>query len=101
MLAIFDLLRSLNSSNLTKSNNINETKETRENLVIKFAKDIKYFDFIYENFDNFSIVNVERHVFYCDLYIFVDCLKNLTREFVKKQRIREFVSSCLREKSLI
>jgi len=86
MLAIFNSTELLDLLNSIKVNNINDTKE-KENLVIKFAKNIEYFDFIYENFNNFSIVNVERYVFYRNSYVFVDRLKNLTREFVKEQRI--------------
>ncbi len=33
--------------------------------------------------------------------MFVDRLKNLTREFVKKQQIRELVFDCLRKENLI
>lgn len=72
-----------------------------KNLIIKFAKDINYFDSIYKNFDNLIIVNIRRYVFYCNLYMLVDRLKNLTREFVKKQKIREIVFDCLRRENLI
>jgi len=95
------LSRPLNSLNSTKSNSINKIEETQKNLIIKFAKDIKYFNSIYKNFDNFLIVNIRRYVFYCNLYMFVDRLKNLTREFVKKQQIREIVFDCLRKENLI
>jgi len=100
MLVVFDSIRFSSSSSLIGANGINNTKEN-PTLVIKFAKDIEYFDSIYENVNNFSIINAKRYVFYRDLYVFVDCLKNLARKFVKEQRIRELVSSCLRSESLI
>ncbi len=46
---------------------------------IKILKKLIFFDSKYDeliNIDN-SIVNVEKHVFYCDVYAFVDRLKNL------------------------
>lgn len=69
---------------MIKFDDMNEIEKIKKNLVIKFAKDIEYFDSIYENFNNFSIINVERHIFYYNLYVFVDRLKNLTKEFVEE-----------------
>lgn len=83
-------------------NDVNDIEEnSREISIIKFAKDIEYFDSIYENSSNFFIVNVERHIFYRNSYVFVDRLKDLTKEFIEEQRIRKLVSNCLRDESLI
>ena len=48
-------------------------------LIICFAKNVKFFDFDYEDINNSVIVNVDRHVFYKNVYIFDDRLKNLTK----------------------
>lgn len=74
MFLVFD---SLNSFNLLKANDVNNIEEN-STLIIKFVKDIEYFDSIHKDVNNFLIVNVERYIFYCDLYVFVNRLKNLT-----------------------
>jgi len=80
MFVVFD---SLNSFNLLKANDVNNIEEN-STLIIKFVKDIEYFNSTHKDVNDFLIVNVERYIFYCDLYVFVNHLKNLTREFVKK-----------------
>jgi len=80
MFVVFD---SLNSFNLLKANDVNDIEEN-STLIIKFVKDIEYFNSTHKDVNDFLIVNVERYIFYCDLYVFVNHLKNLTREFVKK-----------------
>lgn len=74
MFVVFD---SLNSFNLLKANDVNNIEEN-STLIIKFVKDIEYFDSTHKDVNNFLIVNVERYIFYCDLYVFVNRLKNLT-----------------------
>ena len=69
-------------------------------IIIKIVDDIKYFDFTYENEKNNSIVNVNRHIYYRDIFIFVDKLKNLKKSFIDAQ-FRKFVVFCLRNEILI
>lgn len=78
------------------------TKEFRL-VLIKSTKNIDYFDFAYENliYTNVSIINVERHVFYRDVYVFIDRLKNLAKDFVDEQKVKKLILDCLRDASLI
>ena len=99
---------SLDSSSLVESSNLvdidaSTANDEQPSLIIKSAKDVRYFDSSYENNSNFTafIVNVERHVFYRDVYVFVDRLKDLVKEFIDEQRIKKLVSDCFRDSSLI
>ena len=65
--------------------------------VIRFAEDVGFFNFDYADVDNFVIVNVGRHVFYRDVYVFGDKLKNFAKGFIGEQRMRELISRCLRD----
>ena len=68
--SFFDLFNSLNSSN--NENNIDNNEKYKSN-------NIEYFDFEFEksiNIDNL-IVNFNRYIFYRDIYVFVNRLKNL------------------------
>ena len=67
---------------------------------LRSTKNIEYFDFIYENFDNSMIVNVDRHFFYRNVYNFIDKLKKLKKK-IFEFKMKEFVSSCLRDEILI
>ena len=71
--------------------------------IIKSVENIDYFDLNYNDDFNStaSIVNVERHVFYRDVYVFVNKLKNLAKDFTSESKIKKFVLDCLRESSLI
>ena len=69
-------------------------------VVIRTINDIEYFDSTYENEKNNSIVNVDRYIYYRDVFIFVDRLKNLKKNFVDA-RVRELVVFCLRNETLI
>ena len=67
---------------------------------LRSTENIEYFDFTYENFDNSMIVNVDRHVFYRNVYSFIDKLKELKQNSFEF-KIKELVSSCLRDEVLI
>ena len=64
--------------------------------IIHFAKNVKFFNFDYENVNNSVIVNADRHVFYKNVYIFNDKLKNLTKNFIDEQRMRKLILKCFR-----
>ena len=69
-------------------------------VIIRTIDNIEYFDSTYENEKNNSIVNVDRYIYYRDVFIFVDRLKNLKKKFVDV-RVREFVVFYLRNETLI
>ena len=80
------------------SNNDNNVNNDNNNLKIE---NVDYFDFDYEiNESNVLVINVERHVFYIDIYIFVDKLKKLIarRDNDKMQKI---IIVCLKNTTLI
>lgn len=66
------------------------------------SNDIDFFDSKYENSThiNDSIVNVERHVFYRDVYVFIDKLKEMT-SLREENKLRIVISQCLRDTALI
>ena len=66
------------------------------------SNNIEYFDFEFEksiNIDNF-IVNFDRYIFYQDVYVFVDRLKNLTL-LRDENKFRIIISQCFRNIILI
>lgn len=79
-------------------NNNNNVNNKNDNL--KYD-DVKYFDFDYEiNESNIFVINVERHVFYIDVYIFVDKFKKL---IVRRNndRVQKVIIVYLRNLTLI
>ena len=68
----------------------------RSASIIHFVENVEFFDFDYVDVDNFVIVNVGRHVFYKNVYVFGNRLKDLAKGFTDEQRMRELVSKCLR-----
>ena len=66
------------------------------------SKDIEFFDSKYERSTHIddSIVNVDHHVFYRDVYVFIDKLKNMT-SLREKNKLRIVISQCLRDTVLI
>ena len=67
--------------------------------VICFAENVEFFNFNYVDVDNFVIINVDCHVFYKNVYVFKDKLKNLTKNFIDEQRMRKLISKCLRDET--
>lgn len=65
-------------------------------------EEIEYFDSKYDELANTrsSIVNVEKHVFYRNVYTFVDRLKNLA-SLRDNDKLKIAISQCLRESVLI
>ena len=64
------------------------------------ADDIGFFDFVYEDFTNSSMINVERHVFYRDIYVFIDKFKDFVN-FKKENKVREILFICFRDNVFI
>ena len=80
------------------SNNDNNVNSDNNSLRIE---DVDYFDSDYEiNESNVFVINVERHVFYIDVYIFVDRLKKLIarRDNDKMQKV---IIVCLKDTAFI
>ena len=63
-----------------------------------FVEEIEFFDSIAESID--SIINVEKHIFYRDVYAFTDRLKDMTT-LKNDIKLRTVISQCLRESTLI
>ena len=83
----------------------NETFSVDNNTsqsAVKFAENVDYFDFDYENsFDtNQLIVSSKRHNFYRDVFIFTDHLKNLKKTFFDF-RMKKLIFTCLKRDALI
>ncbi len=66
-------------------------------VVVKSAEDVGYFDPGYEDSSNTnaSIVNAGRHVFYRDVYVFVDRIKDLAKGSTGEQKVKELIPGCL------
>ena len=95
--------KSLDFSNSSKFVNIDEiaiNDDEQRFVVIRTIDDIEYFDWTYKNEKNNSIVNIDRYIYYRNIFIFVDRLKNLKKDFVDA-RVRELVVFCLRNETLI
>ena len=63
-----------------------------------FVEKIEFFDSIAESID--SIINVEKHIFYRDVYAFTDRLKDMTT-LKNDIKLRTVISQCLRESTFI
>lgn len=76
----------------------NSSNETRNFIKKWIYEDVDFFDFSYK--DNSFIINVDKHVFYRDIYTFINRLKDMTihRTFDK---IKNFISQCFRKSALI
>ena len=74
----------------------NDISDDNENGNLK-AENVGFFDFDYEDFINInvSVVNIEKYVFYRDVYVFIDRFKDLIN-LKKEDRVREILSTCLR-----
>ncbi len=92
----------INSLKLQKSLKSIDINKTNSNfLAIKFAKNIKYFNSIYKNSNNISIINVDCYIFYQNVFIFVNRLKNIAKMFVEKYCVKKLVSKYLYNSNLI
>jgi len=83
---LFDFVKSKNKTRLT---------------IIKSIENVDFFDFAYKNTNNRFIVNVNRYIFYRDIYVFVNRLKDFVKNFTNKQKIKNLILEYLRNTSLI
>ena len=81
---------------LTSFNNDEIDDNDNQFKQFKSAENINYFDFDYENAKNASIVIVDKHVFYKNIYVFIDRLKNLIKLLMINivKRVRELIFFC-------
>ena len=64
------------------------------------SDEISFFDFEYEDVNNVSIINADKHVFYRDVYVFINKLKNVVF-FRDENKLRIMIFQCLRKSVLI
>jgi hypothetical protein len=81
----------------------NATLSSDYNQTIDFIKkwtvhEIEFFDSNVDEDD--SIINIDRHVFYKNIYVFVDRLKNMII-IRDDDKLRTILSQCFRDASLI
>jgi hypothetical protein len=62
------------------------------------ANEIEYFDSRLD--EDESVVNVDRHVFYRDIYAFVNRLKNMMN-LRNEEKLRAILSQCFRRSAFI
>jgi hypothetical protein len=78
---------------------VRSQKSTSVEFIKKWTADeIDFFDSDLEK--ESSVFNVERHVFYRDIYVFVNRLKN-TINLRSEEKLRAILSQCFRESALI
>ena len=86
-------------------NDENQNENQNFQSTIRFSKDINYFDLKYvdvnDSFNTSSIVIIDRYIWYRDVYVFIDKLKNLVKKFIDESRIKELLSNCLKKETLI
>ena len=80
----------------SNDNRNNDFNNHRPALIIRSVENVEFFNFNYVDINNFVIVNAGRHIFYKDVYVFENKLKNLTKNFIEEQRMKKLVSECLR-----
>ena len=69
--------------------------------ILKNSENIDFFDFRRENDKNKNvIVNVDRHIYYKNVFVFIDKFKNLKKNSFD-HKMREFVVECLRDDAFI
>ena len=92
---LFNFLNSLNNENNDDNNDNDNNKKWKSN-------NIEYFDSKFEKSTNTSssIVNFDQYIFYWDIYVFVDRLKNLTL-LRDENKFRIVISQCFRDTTLI
>ena len=89
----------LSFSFFNENNDNNNFNIHRSASIIRSAKNVEFFDLDYKNVNNSVIINADRHIFYRNVYIFENKLKNLTKSFINEQHMRKLISKCLRDET--
>ena len=87
---IFSNETSFDNNSSNDNNNENKDRKTQN---WKFNK-INFFNPEYENVNNVLIINVDKHIFYRDMYAFIDRLKNVI-SFCDKNKLCIIIFQCL------
>lgn len=94
---VTQFFQSFQISELSKTNFTNNHENVRLLIVKNWISKIFFFDFIAEKSE--SVINLEKYVFYRDVYTFVDRFRNVN--FVReKNKFRSIISQCLRKTAL-
>ena len=78
------------------NNNENEDRETQNWK----SDEVNFFNPEYENVNNIFIINVDKHVFYRNVYVFIDRLKNVAF-FRDEDKLRMMILQYLQKSVLI
>ena len=69
--------------------------------MINISKYVEYFYSNYININNFlneiSIVTIDKYIYYKDVYVFIDQLKNFVDDNIDEQRIKKIFLDCLKK----
>ena len=83
----------------------NEIDNSKNRSLINISKHIEYFYSNYMNINNFfneiSIVTIDKYIYYRDVYIFIDRLKNFVDDNIDEQRIKKFFFDYLKRNVII
>lgn len=79
----------------SNSNSTEKSKGTHKKWI---CENIDFSDLNYENTE--FIVNVDKHVFYRNIYVFIDRLKDMTMH-KNSNKLKNVISQCLRKLALI
>ena len=85
-----------NIRNFSSYDNVDDEKRS----FIRSIEYIDYFDSILKNVENRSVINVDRYIFYRNVYAFETRLKNLIKKSFDN-KIRKLIFFCLRNNVLI
>ena len=98
MTQAFNIVRS-SATNLNFD--IVDTAADVDRSIVESSKNIEYFDSDYEDsFEkDFFIVIFDKHIFYRDVFIFIDRLKNLKKNF-SRFKIKKYIVDCLKNTAL-
>ena len=92
-------LRAISSNSIVSSSTqVEHSSDYRQNFKDWNVDDIEFFDLATKSTD--SIVNIDKHVFYRDVYAFTNKLKDMTT-IKSDNKLRTVISQCLREFVLI
>ena len=93
---IFNVVQNsaINSIEITQAINDNDDMQ----FIVKSSKNIDYFDSNLKNFfdKNVEMMIVDRHIYYRDVFFFIDKLKNLKKNFFDS-RIKKYVVECFKK----
>lgn len=82
-----------------KFNNKNKIDNNNNNNDLFKVKNVDYFDLKYFKDFNVYIISVEKHVYYRDVFVFIDKLKNLIKQKSNKI-LKSLMLTCFRNKIL-